>query len=285
MNFLQKAVAVTNSPIKLYRRPDFIHPAIVLGWNGDISKTGTKITDYLNTKLKGEVFGEIEPFEFFPFRGITIEDDLIQFPESKFFSFPGNDLVIFKSDAPTLEWNRFLNLVLDTAENYCHAKELYAVGGMISLGAHSNPREIMATFNSKELKGELTQYNISAETNFETPTGQSPTFNSCLLWAGQRRNIPCVTLWVAIPFYLATVGDPKAQKILLDFFNKRFNLGLDLSDLDEEIRQQNVKIFELRNRNPEVDAYINKLESNTRLTDDESQDLIAEMERFLGEKD
>jgi proteasome assembly chaperone (PAC2) family protein len=282
MNFLRKAAAVTNNPLTYYHQPEFVHPPVVLGWNGDISKTGAKITDYLNKKLKGEVFCEIEPFEFFPFRGITIEDDLIQFPESKFYSFPGNDLVAFKSDAPSLEWNKFLNLVLDTAENHCHAKEIYAVGGMISLGAHTNPREIMATFNSTELKRELSQYNIAAETNFETPSGQAPTFNSCLLWAGQRRNIPCVTLWVAIPFYLATVGDPKAQKILLDFFNQRFNLGLDLSDVDEEIRQQNIKISNLRNNNSEVDAYINKLESNTRLTDDESQDLIAEMERFLG---
>jgi proteasome assembly chaperone (PAC2) family protein len=269
-----------NSPLTFYRQPQLVHPPVVLGWNGDISKTGTKITDYLNKKLKGEVFCEIEPFEFFPFRGIVIEDDLIQFPESKFYSFPRNDLVVFKSDAPAIEWYKFLNLVLDTAENYCHASELYAVGGMISLGPHSNQREIMATFNSAEFKRELSLYNIAAETNFETPSGQSPTFNSCLLWAGQRRNIPCVTLWVAIPFYLATVGDPKAQKIVLDFFNKRFNLGLDLSDLDEDIRRQNEQIGDLRNRNTRVDSYINKIESNTRLSDEESQDLIAEMERI-----
>jgi proteasome assembly chaperone (PAC2) family protein len=272
---------VDNNLIEFIRQPQLNNPPMVLGWNGDISKTGTKITDYLNQKLNGEVFCEIDPFEFFPFRGVVIEDDLIQLPESKLYAFPGNDLVVFKSDAPSLEWYKFLNVVLDTAENYCHAKELYAIGGMISLGAHTKPREIMATFNSIEFKRELSQYDLAAETNFETPSGQAPTFNSYLLWAGQRRNLPCVSLWVAIPFYLATVGDPKAQKILLDFFNRRFNLGIDLSDIDEDIRRQDIKISDLRNRIHRVDDCINKLESNIRLNDEESQYLIAEMERVL----
>jgi len=272
-------------PVRFFRQPRVVHPPVVLGWNGDISKTGARITDYLNKKLHGEAFCEIDPFEFFPFKGVVIEDDLIQVPETKFYDFPQNDLIVFKSDAPAFEWYKFLNLILDTAGNTCYAREFYAIGGMISLGAHTAPRELMATFNSEKFKEELKTYDFSAEASFETPSGQSPTFNSCLLWAGQRKNFPCISLWVAIPFYLATVGDPRAQKILLEFFNRRFNLGIDLSDLDEDIRRQNAKIYNLRNRNPRVNESINKLESNLRITDEENQDLIIEMESLVWEKD
>ena len=60
---------------------------------------------------------------------------------------------------------------------------------------------------------------------------------------------------------------------------------LTYGDVDEDIRRQNIKIYDLRNSVPRVDEYINKLESNIRLTDEESQYLIAEMERILWDKD
>lgn len=275
---------MTNDPLKFYRQPELRQPSLVVGWNSDIGKLGSKVTGYLNKKLKGEIFAEIEPFDFFPFRGVVIEDNVIQFPESRFFAASEYDLVIFQSDIPVLEWYKFLNLLLDAAENNCRIKEVYAVGGMVSPGAHTSPRQITATFNSIEFKRDLDYYNFAGEINYETPGGQRPTFNSCLLWAGQKRNLPCMTLWVPIPFYLVTVGDPGAQKMLLEFFNHRLNLEIDLSDLDEDIRKQNARIFELRTLNSEIDESISKLESNLRLSDEENQNLITEIERFMKEK-
>jgi proteasome assembly chaperone (PAC2) family protein len=111
MSFLKRGTAVVNNPLKFCGKPELRHPSLIVGWNGDISKIGTKITDYLNKKLKGELFCEIEPTEFFPFRGIVIEDDLIQFPESKFYTLPRDNLIVFKSDAPALEWYKFVNML------------------------------------------------------------------------------------------------------------------------------------------------------------------------------
>ncbi len=271
-------------PLKFSWRPKLQSPALVIGWSEDAGKLGAKVTDYLNRKLGGQSFCEIEPVEFFPLGGVAIEDDLVQFPESKFYACLKNDLVVFKSSPPRYEWYKFLNLILDIAEHYYHVKELHIIGGMVSLGAHTAPRELRGTFNSPEMKKDLSHYNLAGELNYETPPGQRPTLNSFLLWVAKRRNIPGVNLWVPIPFYLVAVDDPRSQKGVLELFNERFDLGIDFSDLDEEIRRQNQIIVEMRNSFPDIDESIRRLETNLRLSAKENQKLVQEIERFLREK-
>ena len=272
------------APFKFSRPPELQSPSLVVGWSADAGKLGAKVTDYLNRKLGGQSFYEIEPLEFSPLSGVTIEDDLIQFPEAKFYSCPKNDLMIFRSDPPSYEWYKFLSLILDIAEHYRHVKELYAIGGMVSLAAHTAPRELMGTFNSLELKEALSDYNLTRGLDYETPPGQRPTLNSFLLWVAKGRNIPGVNLWVPIPFYLVTTDDPKAQKMVLEFFNRRFDLQIDFNDLDEEIARRNEKIAQIRTRSPEIDEYIARLERNLRLSEDENERLVKEIEKFLREK-
>ena len=104
--------------VKFSSQPELKSPSLIVGWTADASKLGTKITDYLNKKLGGESFCAVEPIEFFPMGGVTIEDDLVQFPESEFYACPEHDLLVFKSTPPSYEWYRFLNLIMDVAEQY-----------------------------------------------------------------------------------------------------------------------------------------------------------------------
>lgn len=264
-------------------QPELQSPTLIVGWSADASQLGSRVTDYLNRKLGGQAFCEIEPVEFFSLGGVTIENDLVQFPESKFYACPENDLVVFQSTPPSHEWYKFLNLILDIAQNHCHVKELYTVGGMITLGAHTAPRDMWSTFNFPELKETLSPYGLSREMNFETPPGGRPTLNSFLLWTAQRRNIPGANLWVPIPFYLVTADDPRAQKRVLEFLNHRLDLQIDFADLDEETRKQDEQIDRMRTEFPEIDKFIRKLESNIRLSDEENEKLVKQVQQFLRE--
>ncbi len=272
-------------PLKFSWQPELQHPSLVVGWGMDASKLGAKVIDYLNRKLGGQGFCEIEPAEFFPLGGVTIEDNLVQFPESKFYACPKNDLVVLKSTPPSYEWYKFLNLILDIAQDYCRVKELYTIGAMVYLGAHTTPRELRGTFSSSAQKEALSRYNLAGLQDYETPPGQRPTLNTFLLWAAKRRNIPGVSLWVPIPFYLLAVDDPRAQRRVLEFFNQRFDLGIDFSDLDEEIKDQNMKLARIRESFPEIDESITKLESNLGLSEEESHRLVKEIEKFLRGKE
>ena len=118
-----------NDFLKFSWQPKLQNPALIVGWNIDAAKLGATVADYLIRKLGCQSFGEIEPVEFFSLGGVAIEDNLVQFPESKFYACPERDLVVFKSDPPSYGWYKFLNLILDAAEQYCHIREIYTIGG------------------------------------------------------------------------------------------------------------------------------------------------------------
>jgi len=272
-------------PLKIYGKPKLESSSLVVGWGEDAGRLGTKVIDYLNKRLGGKEFGEIEPADFFPLGGVSVEDDVAQFPESKFYWCPEKKLAVFKSNRPASEWHKFLNLVLDVAEHYCHAKELYTIGGMVSVAAHTSPRELLAVANSPEMREILIQYDLARGFDYETPPGQRPTLNSFLLWVARRRNIAAASLWVPIPFYLVAAEDPRAWRKTVEFLDRRFVLGIDFRDIDEDVSRQDEKIAGLRSRSSEVDSYIQKLESNLGLTEEENEKLVKEVEAFLRRRD
>jgi proteasome assembly chaperone (PAC2) family protein len=271
------------SPIKILKEIKLRRPSLVLGWKEDGGNLGRKVTDYLNLKLKGQEFAEIEPEDFFSLGGVAIKDNLAEFPESKFYACPEHDLVVFQSDTPGAEWYKFLNLVLDVAEHHCQVKELYIIGAMVSFSAHTTPRELFTVVNSPEMKEVLSQYDLTKDMDYQNPPGERPTLNSFLLWIARGRNIPGVSLWAPIPFYLAAMEDAQAHKNVLNFLNETLDLKIDFSDLDQEIREQNEKLALARSRFPQIDTYINKLESNLMLSEEENEELIRKIEDFLKE--
>ncbi|OGO59955.1 MAG: hypothetical protein A2Z36_00100 [Chloroflexi bacterium RBG_19FT_COMBO_48_23] len=266
---------------KLFAKPKLESSSLVVAWNQDVGKVGPGVVGYLNRKLEGREFAEINPEGFFSLGGVSVEEDIAQFPESKFYWYPEKSLVIFKSDIPQYEWYGFLSLVLDIAEKYCKVKEIYTVGGMVSTAAHTTPRMLLSVANSAEMKMMLGHYELVSDMDYETQDGQRPTFSSFLLWAAKRRNIVGASLWVTLPFYLLAVADPQACKKLAEFFNGRLELGIDFSDIDEEIVSQNKEIAQVRNKFPELDDYISKLEGNVSLNVNESEKLVREIEEWL----
>jgi len=250
-----------------------------------MSNLGRKATGYLNRKLKGQEFAEIGPEDFFSLGGVAIEGNLAQFPESKFYACQKHELVVFQSGSPGAEWYKFLNSVLDVAEHHCRVIELYTIEAMVSFSAHTAPRELLAVVNSAEMKEVLSPYELTRDLDYQTPPGERPTLNAFLLWMAKERNIPGVSLWVPIPFYLAAMEDAQAQKKVLSFLNERLDLKIDFSDLDREIRDQNEHLARARSRFPQIDDYINRLESNLVLSAEENGELIKKVEDFLREGD
>ena len=267
--------------LRLFNKPKLESSALVVAWNQDVGKVGSIAVDYLNRKLESREFAEIEPEGFFPLGGVSVEDDVARFPQSKFYWCPEKSLVIFKSDIPRYEWYEFLNLVLDVAEKYCKVKEVYAIGGMVSAAAHTAPRMLLSVVNSTEMKRMLSHHELVSDMDYETQDDQRPTFSSFLIWAAKRRNIVGASLWVTIPFYLVAVEDQQSCKKLIEFFDRRLGLNVDFVDMDEEIARQNKEIAQLRSKFPELDAYISKLEGSLSLTVEESEKLVREIEQLL----
>jgi proteasome assembly chaperone (PAC2) family protein len=270
-------------PLKYFFRPRFNNPALVVCWESDAGQIGGKITEYLNRELGGQPFCEISPEEFFPLGGVVIEKDVVHFPESTFYSFNDREIVLLFSAVPRFEYHRFLNLILDVAQDTCHAKEIYTIGGMVTMGAHTAPRDAWATFNSIQIKNSLSAYELSREMDFETPPDGRPTLNSFLLWAAKQRGLDGANLWLQIPFYLVDYDDPKAQKIALEFLDGRLDLRLNFARIDAEILHQEERLSRLCQEKPEVERSIKKLEENQALTETEHETLVKVIDEYLGE--
>jgi proteasome assembly chaperone (PAC2) family protein len=270
-------------PITVHKEPDLVQSSLVLGWSEDAGDLGRRATDYLNLKLKGQEFAEIEPEAFFPMGGVAIKDNVARFPESKFYACPDRELVVFQTDSPSAEWYKFLNSVLDVAGRHCHVRELYVFGAMISFSAHTTPRQLLGIVNSVEMKETLSQYDLNSDMDYQTQPGERPTLNSFLLWLARDRNIPAASLWVPIPFYLAAMEDAQAQKKVLSFLDERLGLEIDFYDMDQEVRRQNEQLARARSRLPQIDDYISRLESNLMLSEQENGELVKKIENFLRE--
>lgn len=266
---------------KIFGKKDLRTSSLIVGWKEDVANLGTKVIDYLNEKLRTEELGEIEPIDFFPLGGIAVENDIAQFPESRFYCSYEKNVVIFKSNAPRAEWHKFMNSVLDVAEHYCHIKELYTIGGMVTLNAHTSPRELLAVSNLPGMKNVLNQYHLDIGMDYETPPGQRPTLSSFLLWVAKNREIPAASLWVPIPFYLIAAEDVAACRNVVNYFNNSLALGIDTKDLDDAVARQNEKLAEIRFSFPEVDSYIKNLERNVALSQEDSEKLAKDIEEYL----
>ena len=267
--------------LRFSAQPKLRKPTLIVGWESDTAQLGAKVTNYLIKNLDAQAFCEITPVEFFPLGGVAITNDIVQFPQSTFYASREHDLIIFQSAIPRNEWYRFLNLIIDVAQEYCRVKEMYAIGGMITLAAHTMPRESWATFSSPRFKKTLSPYHLSRKMDFETPPVSRPTLNSYLLWIAKTRNLTAANLWVPVPFYLMSNDDPDSDKKALEFLDDRLNLSLDYTDIDASIKQQNEKLGRLRRSSPEIDEYLRKLESNQRLSEEDHENLIKAVDDCL----
>lgn len=262
------------------QQPEFESPTLIAGWDEDAGKLSPRVIEYINRKLGGKSFCEIEPAGFFSLEGVAVENNTAQFPEAKFYYCGRNDLVIFRGNEPRFERYKFLDGMCDLAKHYCKIRQVYTIGGTISPAAHTGPRKILAVFNQEQIQQEL------AGTGLENMNWQGPpAISSFLLWVAHRKAVPGVSLWTEIPFYLAASADLQAIKATLSFLDKKFDLALDLAELDEQIRRQNAKIDQLRQNDAQIDRYIQMVEGRLSLSAEEQVELSKKVTQVLASHD
>lgn len=272
---------VETAPFKIYDDVKLECASLIVCWTQDAGRIGVGVADYLISRLNCRPFGEIEPVGFFPLSGVTVEKDVAQFPRCKLYYCSEKGLLVFLSDSPRAEWHRFLNSILDLASYRCRLSEVYTIGGIISLSAHTVPRQMTGVVNSPLMKQVLNRYSIDLSTNYETPDTQRPTLSSYLLWTTKQRNISGASLGSPVPFYLAGTADMQAWRETLGFFNQKYECGFDFADLDKEIANTNMRLAKARQDYPELNSYLSRLEANQGLTIAENERLVKEIEEFL----
>ncbi len=258
--------------ITIYEEPALQHPRLLVTWSSDAGRLGTNVVDCLKEQIDIRVFGEIEPLGFFPVNGVAIDDDVVQFPASKFFYCSSHDLIIFQSMQPHSKQYAFLNLVLDVAQKL-KTSEMYIIGGLNSRSTHSEKRRIRTIANQLEFRQHLSRLGLETFMNYQGP----PSINSYLLWVAKNRDVPGATFWGDIPFYLSPLTDWRASRTMLEVLDRSFDLNFDFWSVDRELQSQEVSMERLMQENLDISNYVGRLERGEELTRDEVEAFVRKV--------
>jgi len=126
---------------------------------------------------------------------------------------------------------------------------------------------------------------LAAELHVEPVDYKGPTgIVGVLQHACAAAGIPSVSLWAAVPHYVAQPPSPKATLALLRGVEDILDITLPLADLPDEARAWERGVDELAEQDSEVAEYVKTLEEAKDATDlpEASGDAIArEFERYL----
>jgi proteasome assembly chaperone (PAC2) family protein len=276
MNFLTREKVEMTEPVKIYFRPELENASMIACWQESMGGLGKKVVEYLQKHIQAKNFCDIEPVKFFPLGGVSVVDNVVRFPQSKFWAGARRDLFLLDTNQPKEDLYTFLNTVLDVGQHYCHMKDVFTVNASVSGVAHSSPRKLNVAFNRSDAQARLRGYGLE-NVNFEG----SPALDSYLLWLAARRDITAVSLWPQVSYYLANVDDPWAARAVLSFLDRYFDLGMDLSGLDHEIELQNEKLNRLRAEEPQVDKFIRSTEMGVEISQEEQVSLVKAVTGFI----
>lgn len=241
--------------IKFYKEPKLERPDLICGWPG-IGRIGIMAVDYLRRAIAAEELGEIEPWEFFEPRKVTIQDGLLkdlEFPANKFYyqRLRKRDLLLFIGEEQPAEGmrmyaagekaHRMANLVLDVAEKF-GSQRVYTSGAAITQTHHTLKPRVWAVPNSKDLLDEVRDYeNTVLMSEIEGRRGQGTItgLNGLLLGVARRRGIKALCLMGEIPYYLQASPwpYPKASISVLEVLASTLGIDIDLVPLEEMARK------------------------------------------------
>ena len=248
--------------IKLYKTPDLHKPTLFVGWPG-IGQIGIIAVNSLKDLVRAEEFGEIESWDFFYPRKVSIRDGLLEgleFPRNKFYyqRVHQKDLLFFIGEEQPAEGGRIhasgekayqmANLVLDLGFRF-GCERVYTSGACVSPVHHQMKPRVCAVTSSEKLRSEIREYPntflMSELGEHREGDGIITGLNGLLLGVAKERGLEGMCLMGEIPDWLsgASFAYPKASRSVLEVFGKIVGIDMDLHFLDQ-IEEQVEKTVE-----------------------------------------
>lgn len=294
--------------VKLYKKPRLRSPIMLAAWPG-IANIGLIAVDTIRETLEAEEFGEIEPWDFFYPKRVSIRDGILEaleFPSNKFYfkKTEQTDLIFFigeeqpsggeKICAEGGKAYRIANLVLDVAEKF-HCKRVYTSGAAVAPIHHTmNPR-VWAVPNSPELVAEVKKYeNTILMSAIEGREGEGNIvgLNGLLLGVAKKRGFEAICVMGEIPVYLQglPLPYPRASKSVVEILSRSLGIGIDTSKLDSWAEQLEQEIEEIYRQIPlEIRGQLEKLKYITYaepaepspITEEDKRKIMKDIDKFF----
>jgi len=187
----------------------------------------------------------------------------------------GRDLILLQGIEPNMRWRGF-TAELVNAFTELGVELVILLGALLADSPHTRPLQVTAATSGPDLAAQLHVEPV----DYKGPTGIVGVLQHACTAAG----LPSVSLWAAVPHYVAQPPSPKATLALLRSVEDILDIALPLQDLPAEARAWERGVDELAEQDSEVAEYVRTLEEAKDATDlpEASGDAIArEFERYL----
>ncbi|MBA2639834.1 MAG: PAC2 family protein [Nocardioidaceae bacterium] len=267
---------------------DLVDPILIAafeGWN-DAADAASSTVDRLIDEWDAEVVAELDPEDYYDFqmtrphiaviegggRALTWPTTrvLVARPEGS-----ARDIVLLRGIEPNMRWRQFCEELLAVAEAL-GVRLVVALGALLADTPHTRPVPVTGTVSDPELGERLGL----EQSSYEGPTGITGVFQDACATA----DMPSLSLWAAVPHYVAQAPCPKAVLALLGRLEDLLDVPVPVEDLVEDARAWERGVDELAREDSEISEYVASLERarDTSELPEASGDAIArEFERYL----
>jgi predicted ATP-grasp superfamily ATP-dependent carboligase len=289
-----------NDSLIQHARPELRSPILIVafrGWN-DAGESATFAASHLGKVWAAESMAEIDPEEFYDFQAVRPQVELanaftrnVIWPSNEFlFAHLDNDrdVILLIGTEPSLRWRTFNKVVTDFAK----ANDVSLVvtfGALLADVPHSRPVHITGYAGDPNI---VERFGLSRP-RYEGPTGIVGVLHD----ACSKVGIPSLSLWAAVPHYLAITPNPKAALALVEKCSEMIEVPAGTTELEHAAESYEERVADMIESDEDVQAYVRLLEERNDGRDDEEDDpidttnlpsgdsLAAELEKFLRERD
>lgn len=255
------------------------------GWN-DAGDAASSVLDHLVTAWDAEVLAELDPEDYYDFqvhRPHVHPDEggtrmLVWPTPTLYLARPPaaeRDVLLFRAPEPNIRWKAFCSTVVGLAR-LAGVTELVTLGALLADTPHTRPVPVSGSSSDPTLSERLSL----GPSTYSGPVG----INAVLTETASLEGIPSLSLWAAVPHYLAEPPCPKATLALLGALEDAVHVGLPQGSLEDLSEAWQRGADELAEGDPDIAEYVQELESERDTSDlpEASGDAIArEFERYL----
>ncbi|NMR20728.1 PAC2 family protein [Cellulomonas fimi] len=259
------------------------------GWN-DAGSAASQTLHHLDDVWGAEQIDELDPEEYHDFQvnrptvamGPTGRRE-ITWPTThvSLLTAPrtGRTVVLVHGIEPSVRWRRYCAELLDIAANL-GVRSVITIGALLADVPHTRPIPVTTTSDDPEVRDVL-----GVEPNtYEGPTG----IVGILQHEAAERGLRALSLWAAVPHYVAHPPSPKATLALLARIEEMLGEPVPLGDLPDDAVAWQHGVDELAAEDAEIAEYVHQLEEakdTAELPEATGEAIAREFERYLRRRD
>lgn len=191
----------------------------------------------------------------------------------------GRRVLLVQGVEPSMRWRQYCTEIIAVIRSWGPAT-FVGVGALLADVPHTRPIPVQSTSDDPALQERL---GLEAS-EYTGPVG----IISVLGHQVRQEGMPALSVWAAVPHYVASPPSPKATLALLSALEEVVGETMPLGDLVEDARAWQRGVDELAEEDLEIAEYVRQLEEakdTAELPEASGEAIALEFERYLRRRD